>query len=134
MSLSTSSRALIALLFGLVTLAFAPEAWAHGSHHHRTPRIESHGAARDTSQYRLLQMDSMVQSHVGLADARKRTTESQGHCGASMCCGSVCGTSCSLTEEVVIPRPAASAKRLKFAQGPPQSGLGVERISRPPKT
>lgn len=133
MSLGASLRA-VAVSFGLVTLAFAPEAWAHGSHQYRTPQIESKGAATDTSQRRLPQIDSTGQSHVGPAGARHLNTEGQGHCGASMCCGSVCVACCSLlNEEVVGPGPAASVARLKFAKGPPQSGRGSQRIRRPPK-
>jgi hypothetical protein len=52
-----------------------------------------------------------------------------------MCCGSICVSCCSLlTEEVALPTPASSVTRVKFAKGPPQSGLASERIRRPPKT
>jgi hypothetical protein len=135
MSLCNNPRTLIVLLLGLATLLFAPEAWAHGSHHHRMMQIESQGALSGTSQRRALEVSPTGQSHFAPASAQRLNPESQGHCGASTCCGSVCVSCCSLlTEEVLIPRPAASAKRLKFAKGPPQSGLGSEQIRRPPKT
>lgn len=135
MSFCTFPRAMIAVLLGLATLAFAPQAWAHGSDHHRSTQIESQGALSDTIQDRLLQIAPTGQSHFAPAGAGTLNSKSQGHCGASMCCGSVFVSCCALlTEEVAFLTPAASATRVKFAKGPPQSGLGSERIRRPPKT
>jgi hypothetical protein len=130
MNLCICPRALIALLVGLATLVFAPEAWAHGSHHHRRAQIEIQGALSDNDQHRVLHVASIDQAQL----ARRRDTEIPGNCGASACCGSVCVSCCSLlTEEVNIPAPATSAKRFKLAKGPSQSGLGSEQIRRPPK-
>ena len=125
-------RALAALLLALTTIFMASEASAHGSPHHGANRTDR-GANIETLFHPI---------HLTVAMAEPRTaptigqrTQMAGHCGGAACCGSVCVTCCSLlANDVVIPEPAGSAKRVKIAKGPPQSGFGSQRIRRPPKS
>ena len=132
MCLRSNIRALLAILLAVAALAIAPEAWAHGSDHPRSVRTERQvNIGETTHHHRPLQIEDPVQA---LSATTGQRTEPGERCGGSMCCGSVCVSCCSLlTAELSIPMPASSAKRLNPVKSLPQTGIGAERIRRPPK-
>lgn len=118
-------RFLLATVLALMALVAAPEARAHGPHRHDHAASSGYAGTPDTTP-------SRVNRHVTATPPR--SGHGGFHCGAQMCCGSVCA-SCAqvIAYDLTLAPPQAEAARLSQPHTPTLSGLEAGGIRRPPK-
>lgn len=123
---------LFAVLFAFAALTFSTDAWAHGNHQ---SRAGPNKLTAVTEKVLLSPAEHNQRTTVLASSTLAHLTEFGGkQSGVMCCCGSICFSCCSLlAQEIVISTPLTPIVRLLPIKTLPASGLGFERIRRPPK-